>query len=534
MSNDTGLKNIEKMYKNLTYFDQYGGSVIVLVIITLVLLILCSYCYVMINVAPIKKDWQNQRCKPYIIPFAGIINKPDNMSISDFTSQNYAYCQQSILKSVSGIFLQPITFVTDMLNGILNDVKNAINSIRAMFDKLRVFIETVVTEIMGRIMNMMIPLQKIIIGMKDMMGKMQGALTAGLLTTLGAYYTMQSLMGAIAELIIGILIAMAAIMIGLWAVPFTWGAASAMTAVFLAISIPMILVLAFMLKFLKVKPDLSIPKIKCFDKNTLLVMQDGQIKPIIDIHVGDVLENDNKVTAKITVDVTGSDMYNLNDVIVSDSHVVEYNNKWIHVSQHPCALKIDGYVEPYLYCLNTSQKTITINKTVFSDWDELCENDIAYIKKTNAELMSHTSDIHKHLDGGFAGKTHITLNNGSTKEIRNIIVGDILENNEIVYGIVEVDGIDLINQCRYHLGKNVVIDGGPNLNVCDKTKPFTSTLNLDKHYIKVQDIKENVLYHLLTNTKTFYVEKLKFYDYNSTIDLFLEKDRGKLLSMKYV
>ena len=296
----------------------------------------------------------------------------------------------------------------------------------------------------------------------------------------------------------------------------------------------MILVLAFMLKFLKVKPDLSIPKIKCFDKNTLLVMQDGQIKPIIDIQVGDVLENDNKVTAKIKVDVTGSDMYNLNGVTVSDSHVVEYNNKWIHVSQHPHALKIDMYVEPYLYCLNTSQKTITINNTVFSDWDELCETDIEYIKKNNAELMSHTSDIHKHLDGGFAGKTPITLNNGSTKEIRNIIVGDILVNNEIVYGIVEVDGIDLINQCRYHLGKNVVIDGGPNLNVCDKTKPFTSTLNLDKHYIKVQDIKENVLYHLLTNTNTFYVEKLKFYDYNSTIDLFLEKDRGKLLSMKYV
>jgi hypothetical protein len=533
MSNDTGLKNIEKMYKNLTYFDQYGGSVIVLVIVTLVLLILCSYCYVMINVAPIKNDWQNQRCKPYIIPFAGIINKPDNMSMSDFTSQNFAYCQQSILTSVSGMLLQPITFITNMLNGILNDVKNAINSIRAMFDKVRTFIETVITEIMGRIMNMMIPLQQIIIGMKDMMGKMQGALTTGLFTTLGAFYTMQALMGAIAELIIVILIALAAIVMGLWAVPVTWGAASAMTAVFLAISVPMSIVLAFMLDYLKVKPDLSIPKIKCFDKNTLLLMQDSSQKKIIDIRVGDVLENDNKVTATIKVDVKGSEMYNVNGVIVSDSHVVEYNKRWIHVSQHPHALKLGMYVEPHLYCLNTSKKTITINKTVFTDWDELCENDIECITKNNTEIMSNTSDIHKYLDGGFVGNTHITLKGGSTKEIRNIIVGDVLENNEIVYGIVEVDGIDLKNQYRYHLGNNVVT-GGPNLNVCDKTKPFTSTLNLDKTCIEVQDTNENVLYHLLTNTQTFYVGKLKFYDYNSTIDLFLEKDRGKLLSMKYV
>ena len=534
MSNDTGLKNIEKMYKNLTYFDQYGGSVIVLVIITIVLLFLCAYCYVMINVAPIKNDWQNQRCKPYIIPFAGIINKPDNMSMSDFTSQNYAYCQQSILTSVAGLFLQPITFITSMLNGIINDVKDAINSVRAMFDKVRTFFETIIKEIMGRIMNMMIPLQQIIIGMKDMMGKMQGTLTTGLFTTLGAFYTMQALMGAIAELIIVILIAMAAIMIGLWVVPVTWGAAAAMTAVFLAISVPMSIVLAFMLDYLKVKPDLSIPKIKCFDKNTLLLMQDGQIKPIIDVQVGDVLENDNKITAKIKVDVKGSEMYNLNGVVVSDSHIVEYNNKWIHVSQHPDALKLGMYSEPHLYCLNTSKKTITINSTVFTDWDELCETDIECIKQQNAEFMSQTSDIHKHLDGGFVGNTHITLNNGSTKEIRNIVVGDVLENNEIVYGIVEVDGMGLTNQYRYHLGNNIVIDGGPNLNICDKTKPFTSTLNLDKTYVEVLDTKETVLYHLLTNIKTFYVGKLKFYDYNSTIDLFLEKDRGKLLSMKYV
>jgi hypothetical protein len=534
MSNDTGLITIEKMYKNLTYFDQYGGSIILVVIITLVILLICSYCYVMINVAPIKNDWQNQRCSPYIIPFAGLINKPKNMSISDFTLQNFEYCQQSIQSSVAGMFLKPVTFITNLLARILNDVKNAINYIRAMFDKVRTFFVTVITEIMGRIMNIMIPLQQIIIGMKDMLGKMQGTLTAGLFTLLGAYYTLKSLMGAIAQLIIIMLIALAATIVCLWLMPFTIPAAIASTVVFLAVSIPLILILVFMLEFLKVKPDLSIPKLKCFDKNTLILMQDGQQKPIIDVHVGDVLENDNKVTAKIKVDVKGSDMYNLHDVIVSDSHVVEYNNKWIHVSQHPDAIKLDVYTEPHLYCLNTSKKTITINKTVFTDWDELCEIDIEYIIKNNAELMMHTSDIHKYLDGGFVGNTYITLQCGSKKEIRNIIVGDVLENNEIVYGIVEVDGMGLTNQYRYHLGNNIVIDGGPNLNICDKTKPFTSTLNLDKTCIKIQDTKEPTLYHLLTNTKTFNVGKQKFYDYNSTIDLFLEKDRGKLLSMKYV
>lgn len=196
MDINTGLKNIEKMYKNLSYLDQYGGSVMVFFLITIILIVLCSYCFVMINIAPIKDDWQNQRCKPYIIPFAGIINKPDGTSIGDFTSQNFSYCTQNIMSNISGVFLQPITFVTNLVSGILDDLKKSINSIRAMFDKIRTFFQTVVEEIMGRIMNVSISLQKIIISTKDVIGKIQGAMTAGLFTTLGAFYTLQALMGA--------------------------------------------------------------------------------------------------------------------------------------------------------------------------------------------------------------------------------------------------------------------------------------------------------------------------------------------------
>ena len=45
-------------------------------------------------------------------------------------------------------------------------------------------------------------------------------------------------------------------------------------------------------------------------------------------------------------------------------------------------------------------------------------------------------------------------------------------------------------------------------------------------------MKENKLYHLLTDKNSFYVNNVYFYDYNSSIDLFL--DKNKLLSMKYV
>ena len=488
----------------------------------------------MINVQPIKSDWINQRCKPYVIPFAGIINKPDNLTISEFTNQNFQYCTQSILSSVTGTMLEPITFVVNVINGILNDIKEAINSIRAMFDKIRTFFETIVKEVMGRIMNMMIPLQEIIIGFKDLMGKIQGTMTAGLFTIIGAFYTLQALMGAIAEFIITILITLSVSIMIFWLTPFTWGAASAMTAVFLAIAIPMTIILAFMMDYLKVKPGLSIPKIKCFDKNTVVILQNGSKKKIIDVEIGDMLIDNNEVTGKIKVETKGSNMFYLNSIIVSDTHIVNYNHKWIPVCKHPLARKLPVYDEPFLYCLNTSNKTISINGYLFTDWDEIYDDDILSIKKNTYNSVKEISDIHKYLDSGFVDKTLILLKNGSAKEIRNIEIGDILYNGEIVYGVVLINGINLNEQYIFNLGNDIFVEGGTNINICDKNIDFTSTINLDKEFKEVKILKENILYHLLTDKKTFYIDKIKFYDYNASVDLFLDKSRGKLLSMKYV
>ena len=538
--NNESYINIKKIYENLTYFDQYSSSFVLFILITIALFILCSYCFVMINVEPIKNDWINQRCKPSIIPFAGLINAPEGMSSTDFTKENFDYCTQNIVKGVTGTAVQPLTFITNMLNTLFDNIKNALNGIREMINKIRLQIQAIAEEIMGRIINVTIPLQQIIISLKDILAKVQGTMTAGLFTLLGSYYTLKSLMGAIAQLIVTILIALAVMIASLWIVPFTWGAAAANTAIFVAISIPMALILTFMTKVLKVQSNLKIPKIKCFDKNTLLKMNDGSEKTIFDIEVGDILINNNKVTGKIKVETEGSDIYNLNGVIVSNSHIVKYNDKWLPVSDHPDSIKIDSYSEPFLYCLNTSSKIIVINDIYFTDWDEIYNNDISKfntilcIKFNNRKqpYKFKTGHVHKYFDGGFIGSTLIKLKNGTKKMIQNIEIGDVLENDENVYGLVEIDGKDIDEQCVYYLGKNRLIEGGTNLCFYDESISILTTLDLDennkRHIIK----KENKLYHLLTDKKSFDINNINFFDYNSSIDLFL--DKSKLLSMKYV
>jgi len=534
-----GLQNIKKMYDKLNYFDQYGGNVMLLIFITLILLIFISYCYVKIHAQPIIDDWPNQRCKPNIIPFAGFITHPEGISAIDYTAQNFTNCTQNILSSITGLAAQPLTFVVNTMKSMVADIMDSIQAIRAMFDKVRSMFQEISEEIMGRIMNFMIPLQQIIISFKDLLAKVQGSMTAGLFTLLGSYYALKSLMGAIAQFIIIILITLAALIVAFWIIPFTWGFAISNTVIFIAISIPLIIILAFFVDVLDVHTSLSIPGLpsgpstKCFDENTLITMNDGTKKKISEIKTGDVLFENNEVTSIIKVERDGSTLYNLYNIIVSDSHIVKYNNKWIPVSKHPDAYKIDIYQKPYLYCLNTNNKIIIIDKQIFTDWDEIYQDNINEIKINGFFPIKNLSDIHTFLDGGFNGTTKIKLQNGIYKEIKNINVGDTLSHGEKVYGVVKINGKNLHKQFAYNLGKKLVVEGGPNLVISNKNG-FNTTLTLDNTMKKTLDKKHDELYHLLTNKKTFNIEDICFHDYNASIDIFLERNKSKLLSMKYV
>ena len=511
---DSGLHKLKNMYEKLNYFDQYGGSVVLFIIITILVSLVVSYCAIMVNAQPIIDDWTNQRCKPSIIPFAGFITHPDGVSASDYTYQNFTFCTQNIISSITGEALSPLTFITSVFTDMTNKLNEDTQNARNMMNKVRTNIQGIVQEIMGRVMNITIPIQQIIISLRDMMSKAQGTMTAGLFTLLGSYYTLKSLMGAIAQFIITILITLAALIAGLWIVPLTWGAAAANTAIFVAISIPMAIILVFMKDVLNVHTNLKMPSVKCFDKDTFIEMSDGTHKKIVDVRLGDKLEGDNEVTARFKLTTKGSVMYNLDGVVVSDSHIMKYFDKWISVALHPHAKKIDNYDEPYLYCLNTSNKTIKIKNYIFTDWDEVYGIDLQQLLENKITPIPTAADIHTLLDGGFCGTTQIQLKNGKESSIRNIKVGDILENGEEVYGVVEINGENLYKQFKYQLDEHTFIEGY-NLNAVNNSH---LSCKIEVNY------KNVVLYHLLTDTQKFNVNKICFRDYNYAIDLFLTNE----------
>jgi hypothetical protein len=506
---------IDKIYDKLTYFDKYGGSVLLFFILSLVLAGGISYCYIWINVQSIKENWIKERCKPYIIPFAGVINKPDDgVSIIDYTNQNFQYCMQNVIKGVTGDAVQPLTYIVHILNFLANLIKQSINGVRNMFNKVRSQLQSVTEEIMGRLGNIMVPLQQIIISMRDMMSKIQGVITGALFTLLGGYYALQALMGAIAQFIIIILIAIAAMILVFWLIPFTWGIAASTTAIFLSIAIPLTIVLVFMMKYLHIKPSMSIPTIQCLDEDTKIQLKSGVWREIKKIKVGDILwnkeekdsninkdKNNNVVTGIFKVNAKFSQMYNLNNIIVSDSHLVFYQKEWIRVHQHPHAIKIMNYNKSLLYCLNTTNGIIDIQDTLFSDWNE----EVVYKKN----IFSKNKNI-----GGFYPNTKLLLENGSNKSIKDIIVGDILEDGITVNGVIELDGTNIDSHYFIHLGMNEKIKVAGLLGY-----KIENSITINREIIsKSNHNQEKKIFHLLTDKKIFQINKVIFNDYNYYLD----------------
>jgi hypothetical protein len=486
--------SVKKLYKDVGFIDQYGGDVFLCFIYFLIPIFIFLYFKTIKDLQPIKDDWANQRCKPTVIPFAGFINKPDNMTVAEFTQQNFTFCIQSILVSMSSFALQPLTFLTSSLSSIYGDLSGSIDSSRTLITNIRTNMANITKEILSRIMNFTVPVTKMIIGFNDLVKKVVAILTSGIYTSLSTYYALKAFLGALVQLIIYVLISAVAVIISLWLVPVTWPMAITGTAIFSAVSISMAIFLVFLTQVLNIRTGgFKIPKVPakpkikiCFDKNTIIKMADRTMKKMSEIKIGDELwcdgDKKNKVTSKLKLLAINNKMYQLGDVIVSGTHRLRYQDTWVFVNKHPDAKPVENYNEPIIYCLNTTCKEFTIGDYIFSDWDEITEENYTainnYLKSNNADYKEKDldkTDIHKLFDMGFDEYTYVHLKDRKIAKISCVKLGDILKNGEKVYGLVEILNTDSLGN-------------------------------------------SNKLYHLLTDKNSFYLNGIQIGDYNSLID----------------
>lgn len=302
-----------------------GSDIILTLVIFLIFVGLFMFNIFVTGMKDIKDNWPEYRCNPTIMPFASHFGVDP--------TENFTYCIQNMQTGFMGYLLEPVNYSLSLVNSLGGEFTESIQSIRKVLNNVRNFISSIVQSIFGVFLNILIQFQKIIIAMKDMVGKIVGIITVLLYTIDGVMKTMQS----------------------------AWGS-----------------------------PAGGVMRALCFMPNTLVKLKNGKIVQMQDLDLGDVLINDSIVcaTMKIKNFVGKKDfsdnkndyeqiesIYRLNGGVanapihVTGSHLVQHMGKWIPVKDHPDS-KHTPLKTKWLSCLITSDHLIPIGSHIFHDWED--------------------------------------------------------------------------------------------------------------------------------------------------------------------
>ena len=128
---------LNKLYEKTTYLDRYGGSLVVAVFTIIGVSLFFSYSYLKNHSDVIKNNWQQNRCNPLYIPFAGMIINPKNMSKHEYATNNFFHCFGVLLKDVVEVALAPIEAASILIAASVSLIVGTMNSLMGAILYLR-------------------------------------------------------------------------------------------------------------------------------------------------------------------------------------------------------------------------------------------------------------------------------------------------------------------------------------------------------------------------------------------------------------
>ena len=262
------------------------------------------------SVLEIKENWPLYRCNPPYWVF------------SENISEDFTYCVQNTQMNMMGYLLQPLNNMIKGLTSIGGRFNESINNIRGMFSSIRTFVSEIIENVFGVFLNLIIQFQKIIISIRDMVGKMVGIVTTILYVLDGSIKTMNS----------------------------AW----------------------------KGPPGQLVKAIgSCFHPETEITLSNGKYYKMENVPLGSELIDGGKIFAVLKIDNQKKEpLYKIKgkeqDIYVTGEHFVfdKTNKKWIQVKNYGKAQIQPEFIPEYFSCLITTNRRIQIDDELFWDWED--------------------------------------------------------------------------------------------------------------------------------------------------------------------
>ena len=123
----------------------------------------------------------------------------------------------------------------------------------------------------------------------------------------------------------------------------------------------------------------------CFEADTPVEMADGSECPISEVQIGDMTAG-GIVYSKTVADGLKEPWFDYQGVIVTGSHTLFENGRWIRVQDSANAIRVDA--RPEAHCLGTSEHEIIVRGIRFGDMDEIDRSSLVYMETWDRTLAA--------------------------------------------------------------------------------------------------------------------------------------------------
>jgi hypothetical protein len=209
--------NLEYSKVQKTYWHNHWSDVLISSIILLLVFGGMVYSTYQSTLAQVRANWNQNKCSPIYLPFAGLIMPQPNKSALDATMENFDYCIQQDFSAVLNILMLPLEMVSYMIIDSIDVVLTIIAGLIAVFAWLKSIIGGIMETIFNKIIAIIIPIYLIVLKLRDALARMNGIMLVSLFTSMTIYNIMISgminVMNIVYDLLIAVIVVIAALLV---------------------------------------------------------------------------------------------------------------------------------------------------------------------------------------------------------------------------------------------------------------------------------------------------------------------------------
>ncbi len=407
----------------IRFFTAPKARMWVPILITVALFAGLSLTFGLMRREEIKSNWSQYR-GDLLYMFAAPLFKPDDDKRSrfEFATDNFREVVKSNMTKLFGILLAPVFQIFKLLMNATGQSLQGIFNTRSILSKMWNKFNEMIDIFMRRFYEMFHRLRVTFVGLNHAMSKAMGAAVGSIYSGLSLMNAIFSTMDLVITVCMGIALSLVPVMLFTpWAI-----------LPFLGIIVPTIM----FAKDSGYKGDLDfLIDVFCFDGNTVVLTAKGP-QPIKDVAIGtELAHGKGTVTGRMEFSVHTADLYELQGVKVTGSHIVfDAAGKPMFVYEHPAARKLPPAIVT-LYSLTTSSRRIPIQSAtghlMFADWEELADDD-TQLKEWNAHVFqalngfkpASQSSVAYNSEAVFHPNQKVKMADHTYESLRNIRPGD--------------------------------------------------------------------------------------------------------------